>query len=104
MPDPPDNYNICPCCGTEFEYTNAGIADEHVRAKWLSKGAPWSSRIIPRPHGWSALRQLAQAGFYTAIPSGRERIFVANWDRSGRVGKIELADTQDATAPEEIAS
>jgi hypothetical protein len=65
MPDPPEDYNICPCCGTEFGYTDAGVTLEELRAKWLSHDAPWFSALIPPPIGWSAekaLRQLFAAG------------------------------------------
>jgi len=63
MPDPPEDFNICPCCGTEFGYTNAGVTNEQVRAKWLSQNAPWFSPDIQPPADWNPHRQLVEAGF-----------------------------------------
>jgi hypothetical protein len=65
MPEPPENYNICPCCGTEFEYTDAGVTHQQVRAKWLSHGALWWYPDIQPPPGWDPYQQLREAGFDT---------------------------------------
>ena len=62
MPDPPEDFNICPSCGTEFGYTDAGVAFEQVRAKWLSCGAPWFSTYIQPPAQWNPIQQLLDAG------------------------------------------
>ena len=58
MPDPPEDFNICPCCGTEFGYTDAGITYEQLREKWRAHGAPWFSQSIQPPPDWDPRRQL----------------------------------------------
>jgi hypothetical protein len=58
MEDPPEDYNICPSCGTEFGLhdTNASIA--MLRAAWLRSGAHWWSSVDPQPQRWDPYLQL----------------------------------------------
>jgi predicted amidophosphoribosyltransferase len=35
MPDPPRDYNICPCCGTEFGHHDQNASIEDIRLAWL---------------------------------------------------------------------
>lgn len=62
MPDPPKDFNICPCCGTEFEYHDARRSHEELRQEWLRQGARWFSEATPPPEWWDPYRQLALAG------------------------------------------
>lgn len=62
MTKPPADYNICPCCGTEFGYDDLRHPWEELREAWLSKGAPWFSRQTPAPEGWNPVKQLLEAG------------------------------------------
>ena len=72
MPDPPEDYNICPSCGTEFEYADAGVTYEQVRAKWLRHGAPWFSSYVLPPPNWNPIQQLLSAGFgYRTVMSAQ---------------------------------
>lgn len=59
MPDPPQNYNICPCCGTEFEFDDEVKTHAQLRQEWIAGGAKWFFR--QPPPFWSAAAQLAQA-------------------------------------------
>lgn len=62
----PEDFLICPSCGTEFGYHDARTAHGELRAQWMRRGAPWSSRVLNRPANWNAYDQLAAAGL---IPS-----------------------------------
>ena len=53
MDDPPQDYNICPSCGTEFSYHDSGRTYEELRQIWLNSGAPWWSPVDKKPLGWS---------------------------------------------------
>ena len=56
MPDPPMDYNICPCCGTEFGHDDEALSDAELRSQWLSNGARWF--YMQPPTGWDPWRQL----------------------------------------------
>ena len=44
MADPPRDWNICPCCGTEFGNDDYDRTHAELRAAWEAKGRPWFSR------------------------------------------------------------
>ena len=48
MTAPPRDYEICPCCGTEFGLDDFDRTLEQLRKDWIAKGAPWFSRATPR--------------------------------------------------------
>lgn len=56
---PPDNYNICPCCGTEFENDDFDTTHEVLRQDWINKGCRWWSNYDRRPDDWNPEEQLA---------------------------------------------
>lgn len=56
MLDPPADYNICPCCGTEFGNDDAAISHAELRDQWVANGARWFFETPPP--GWNALVQL----------------------------------------------
>ncbi len=62
LPDPPADYKICPCCGTEFGYHDLTHSWDALRERWLANGAPWFSDHIPQPPGWNPFVQLEAAG------------------------------------------
>lgn len=49
MTEPPSDWNICPCCGTEFEYDDAKRSHEELRRIWVEGGAHWWSGHRPPP-------------------------------------------------------
>lgn len=73
---PPEDNNICPCCGTEFGYDDFSKSHQELRLAWLAKGAPWFSRHTPPPQNWNSIQQLLDAALiapptqfeYTAHP------------------------------------
>ena len=58
MDDPPEDYNICPSCGTEFGLHDAHTSIAELRAAWLRSGAHWWSPVDPQPQGWDPYLQL----------------------------------------------
>jgi hypothetical protein len=58
LEDPPKDFTICPSCGTEFGYDDAFSSHAELRAKWLRNGAPWWSRVDPRPENWDPQQQV----------------------------------------------
>lgn len=53
LEDPPENHEICPSCGTQFGYHDARRSHAELREMWLSQGAKWHSRVVPRPIWWN---------------------------------------------------
>lgn len=70
MPQQPDNYHICPCCGVEYGIDDAFESHEQLRDEWLLIGAPWFSDVAPyiRPVNWDAWNQLDLAGYSYGVP------------------------------------
>lgn len=66
------SYEICPSCGFQFgvDDDDKGITHEEWRAKWISKGMPWSSRGVPAPRAWDAGAQLESLA-RRPLPSGK---------------------------------
>ena len=61
LPYPPEDYHICPCCGTEFENDDAEHSYAELRYQWILGGALWFYEQPPQ--GWSAAAQLAKVAF-----------------------------------------
>ena len=59
---PEEGGVICPSCGTQFGYTDAGVSHDQLFAEWLEGGALWQSKVVPPPPGWNAFQQLANRG------------------------------------------
>lgn len=59
MPRPPLDYNICPCCGTEFGSDDIDHSHAELRNQWVAGGAKWFFR--QSPSGWNPWGQLRQA-------------------------------------------
>lgn len=59
MHEPPANYNICPCCGTEFGIHDVNASIQELRAVWLQNGCKWWSDSDAKPANWNPYQQLA---------------------------------------------
>jgi len=59
MQDPPRDYNICECCGTEFGNDDEAHSHEDLRTRWIESGAKWFFRSAPV--GWNPWTQLFTA-------------------------------------------
>lgn len=79
MEDPPRDFNICPCCGTEFEHDDFGLTPSEVEAKraalrfqWLATGGKWFDPGTPPPRPWNsraAMEQVLTAKLGVSIKS-----------------------------------
>jgi hypothetical protein len=48
MPDAPNDYNICPCCGIEFENDDERMSHSELRDRWITSGAYWFLAVRQR--------------------------------------------------------
>ncbi len=69
LPFPPDDYRICPCCGTEFGIDDAAPTAAEVRARRQLLGRRW----------------LAQGGAFWSSSGPPDR-----WDRDAQIGRLRL--------------
>jgi hypothetical protein len=69
LPFPPRDYEICPSCGTEFEYHDALRTYAELREQWVREGAHWHSRVVAEPAEWNPWNQLVNAGFSQYLPA-----------------------------------
>ena len=60
MQDPPSDYNICPCCGTEFGHHDVNATIQDLRAAWFQGGLRWWSNVEGPPVDWNPFYQLAK--------------------------------------------
>jgi|SRR5579863_1561197 len=65
---PPEDFNICPCCGTEFGYDDTTFTYRELRNKWLATGAKWFSPVDNPPFGWNPFVQLILADYEFDVP------------------------------------
>lgn len=61
LPYPPEDYHICPCCGTEFGNDDVEFSYDELRYHWVLNGAHWF--FGNPPMNWNAWRQLAAASY-----------------------------------------
>lgn len=59
----PIDFHICPCCGTEFGYDDAGRTHADLRASWLRSGAQWWSPNQAPPPNWDPYTQIDNLTF-----------------------------------------
>jgi hypothetical protein len=81
LEEPPEDFNICPCCGTEFGYHDVGHSDRELRNAWLKKGGMWSDvedNHYPTRANWNAWSQLDMAGLPYDVPNPFRRVQVEN--------------------------
>lgn len=70
MTEPPENYNICPSCGTEFGYHDLSKSHRDLRNKWLADGAKWFSFATPQPDiYWNGFLQVTSADLPYDVPA-----------------------------------
>ncbi len=67
---PPQEFSICPCCGTEFDVDDFAFSPKGVdlirrelRWRWLANGAPWFDSGTPQPPGWDGYKQVLDSPF-----------------------------------------
>lgn len=69
MVRPPEDFYICPCCGTEFENDDFETTYAELRHKWQDRGMQWFSRNTPPPPYWSPEMQLENLSCFENTPS-----------------------------------
>lgn len=62
LDEPPDDFTICPSCGTEFDYHDLIRTYEELRSRWIATGPAWHSSVIPAPFQWKGMEQLKRGG------------------------------------------
>src|SRR5437879_2755699 len=68
---PPQDYHICPCCGTEFGNDDVKFTHEQLREMWIAGGPNW---FFGRPpERWNPWMQLIEGGHSEAVPPIRIR-------------------------------
>lgn len=68
---PPVDWLICPCCRTQFGYSDVGRDLQTLRAEWIHNGALWGSKRLDAPAGWNPYFQLMDNLNY--VPSREEK-------------------------------
>jgi hypothetical protein len=63
LDEPPQDWSICPCCRTQFDFTGSVAWYAELRARWIANGAKWSSRYTAPPPNWNPLEQLCNIGY-----------------------------------------
>ena len=70
MAYPPQDYNICPCCGTEFGNHDIDKTYDELRQDWFRRGMPWFFRQPPLGwNPWAQLGNIGQVGYPYSIAS-----------------------------------
>lgn len=98
MARPPEDFYICPCCGTEFENDDFETSHAELRRRWEDRGMQWFSRHTPPPPFWSpkiqleTFRQLENAPKQTTALTVQE---IADSKASGFVAFLKLQSWSD---------
>lgn len=62
LKEPPEDFSICPCCGTEFGFDDFEVSHDQLRDRWIANGMPWFSRYTLPPINWNPVTQLSNLG------------------------------------------
>lgn len=65
---PPEDFTICPSCGTEFGYQDTCRSHKDLRDRWIANGPKWHSLVIKPPYLWNPYQQLIDAKYGLDIP------------------------------------
>lgn len=65
---PPEDFTICPSCGTEFGYQDTTRSHADLRRDWIANGLQWYSRVENPPIHWNPFEQLIKANHGADIP------------------------------------
>jgi len=74
LEEPPEDYNICPCCGTEFGYEDFAVTEDgrkrqwsRLRQRWIRRGMRWFSPVLASYPGWDPAQQLLRLDIGVSI-------------------------------------
>src|SRR5689334_8332051 len=76
---PPEDYNICPCCGTEFGFDDAYTSIGELRGQWIREGMKWWSPVEHAPTGWDPLVQLMRGVYGNATSQNSQMLSAYNY-------------------------
>lgn len=62
LDEPPEDFTICPSCGTEFDYHDLIRGHDELRSQWIATGPRWHSSVIAAPFHWDGMEQLRRGG------------------------------------------
>lgn len=68
---PPEDFTICPSCGTEFGYQDTSRSHATLRQEWIAGGLQWHSRVENPPPRWNPYWQLIKANHDGDIPDAK---------------------------------
>jgi len=51
-------YEICPCCGIEFGYTDYEKTWDELRKEWIDSNYKWKHTTAQKPSNWNPKKQL----------------------------------------------
>lgn len=68
MVRPPEDFYICPSCGTEFENDDFETTHFELRERWKANGMKWFSNYTPPPLYWNPEIQLQNVVHSTGKP------------------------------------
>lgn len=63
LSEPPENFSICSCCGTEFGYDDFEASYVTLRSRWIGAGYRWFSPIEQPTADWEPTIQLKNLQF-----------------------------------------
>jgi hypothetical protein len=75
MPYPPTDYDICPCCGTEFGNDDVDRTYGELLIAWIADGTQWFYEQPPA--GWDPWVQLIDGGRPDLVPAS---LYNSTWD------------------------
>lgn len=65
---PPQDFAICPCCGTQFDVDDFERTFRELRDDWVLGGAEWHSRVLAPPTNWDPYEQMRLSDMeFTAV-------------------------------------
>ena len=92
MDDPPLDWHHCPCCGTEFEYSDAGTPYSELRAAWIASGMQWWSPARHPPKGWDPMSQVLPMFAIRSVAAAEVRVsrnnYVGNWKKENLPSRL----------------
>lgn len=64
----PSNHNICPCCKTQFGYSDCTATHEELRQEWVAAGSPFWDTESPYyiKETQTKMKELEELGILTA--------------------------------------
>ena len=76
--EPPEDYMICPSCGTEFGNDDTLFTLDELRLNWIKQGMPWFSHYTHPPVYWNPSKQLSNLGYGVVRPANSNKDYSVN--------------------------